>query len=223
MTSTNNSNDPNLGQSVHEKLVELNLETPMEDSKTYPLRRAIIHENQIRTMKALNLNLEDDSLRDTPQRVAKMYAEELFYGLDYDRFPRCTTVENKMHLDEVVATEQIEVNSMCEHHFIPFVGDAYVAYIPATKILGLSKFNRVVDFFSRRPQIQERLTCQISAAFQYILATEDIAVVIRAQHFCTRMRGVKAKNPWTTTSALAGRFRSVPELRAEFFQLIRRT
>jgi GTP cyclohydrolase I len=167
----------------------------------------------------LGLDLDDDSLRETPKRVAKMFSEEVFYGLDYSNFPACTVIDNKMGYDEAIAGTKIDVLSMCEHHFVPFIGHAYVAYIPGTKVLGLSKFNRVVDFFARRPQVQERLTEQCHAAFTTILETDDVAVVIRCQHLCVRLRGVKQDGGSTVTSKLGGRFKSVDALRSEFFAL----
>jgi GTP cyclohydrolase I len=123
-----------------------------------------------------------------------------------------------MRYDEMVAVK-CTVKSVCEHHFVPFIGIAHIAYIPHDRVLGLSKFNRVVDFFSRRPQIQERLTEQVSAALRYILQTNDLAVVIQAKHFCVALRGVQDHLSDTTTSKLKGRFLSVPELRAEFLSL----
>jgi GTP cyclohydrolase IA len=123
-----------------------------------------------------------------------------------------------MAYDEMVAVK-CTVKSVCEHHFVPFIGIAHVAYLPRNAVLGLSKFNRVVDFFSRRPQIQERLTEQISAALCYILQTDDVAVVIQAKHFCVALRGVQDHVSDTTTSKVKGRFKSVPELRAEFLAL----
>lgn len=224
--------DINLGQVIHKHLTDLNIETPMAPlpvsslfmPKGEPISVAqqmeLIKHGHYHTMQVLGLDLQDDSLKDTPSRVGKMYVNELFYGLDYTRFPACTVFENKANYDEMLSV-CCTVESFCEHHFLPFIGKAYVAYIPGEKFLGLSKFNRVVDFFSHRPQVQERLTEQISATFRHILKTDDVAVVIKAEHYCTKLRGIKDSCGQTTTSKLSGRFRTVPELRAEFIALTR--
>jgi GTP cyclohydrolase I len=221
------ANDIELGMKVHQHLLGLGLETPMVKSRPealgpYELKPfEAIQSCHHGIMESLGLDLNDDSLKDTPKRIAKMYCHEIFNGLDYANFPKCTTVENKMQYQEMVCVDQIEVKSMCEHHFLPFVGFATIAYIPAKKVLGLSKFNRVTDFFSRRPQIQERLTEQVSAALRLILETEDVAVVIRSSHFCVKLRGVEDSCSDTITSRLSGKFRTVDSLRAEFLALSR--
>jgi|TARA_R110002074_G_scaffold334242_2_gene504496 GTP cyclohydrolase I len=174
-------------------------------------------------MDTLGLDLSDDSLTDTPKRVAKMYVNEIFWGLDYDAFPKCTTVNNKMHYDEMVVERNINVQSNCEHHFVVIDGLATVAYIPNERVLGLSKINRIVEYFSKRPQIQERLTEQIYYALQYILGTDNIAVLIDAQHYCVKSRGVEDVGSSTITSKLGGGFRDKddPGLRAEFLSIAR--
>ncbi len=216
--------DVELGKAVHEFLVKLGVETPMSRAASWTRVDNEVNFKSILAcqediMQCLGLDLKDDSLAETPKRVAKMYTEELFYGLDYGNFPKCTTVENKMQSEEMVSVNGIAVMSCCEHHFLPFVGKASVAYLPDTRILGLSKFNRVVDFFSRRPQIQERLTEQIAGALRHILGTDNVAVVIRADHFCVKLRGVQDHCSSTVTSRVSGKFRAVPELRAEFLSL----
>lgn len=215
--------DPELGRKIHHRLLELGLETPFKQVSEKDLSdsrsRSVLEGAHKAIMEELGLDLSDDSLRDTPKRVAKMYQEELFYGLDYGNFPKATTFKNPGY-DEMLAVT-VSVNSFCEHHFLPFVGQAHVAYIPDKKFLGLSKFNRIVDFFGRRPQVQERLTEQISAALRFILDTEDVAVVIKAEHMCATIRGVKDSCGDTFSSKLCGRFRSVPELRQEFISLTR--
>lgn len=231
------ASDPELGMQIHELLVEAGLETPFSEltltsvqaqdghssALTVRERESCIQSHFSKIMYGLGLDLTDDSLRETPKRVAKMFCHEVFSGLDYGNFPKCTTIENKMQYQEMVCVNQIAVQSMCEHHFLPFVGYATIAYLPDTKVLGLSKFNRVTDFFARRPQVQERLTEQISLALRYILSTEDVAVVIRAEHFCTKLRGVRDVCSDTVTSRLAGKFRTVSELRAEFLALSRKS
>lgn len=209
--------DPKLGAEVANYLHNLGIETPMVAPGTFPFVEIKDHHSCI--MMALGLDLTDDSLKDTPKRVAKMYCEEIFTGLNYNHFPKCTTIENHMSYDEMVLVRNIEVNSMCEHHFLPFVGTASIAYIPNQKIIGLSKFNRIVNFFARRPQVQERLTEQVTAAMEYILGTDDIAVVIAAKHFCVRLRGVQDTCSDTVTSKMSGRFRTEPSLRQEFLSL----
>ena len=150
-----------------------------------------------------------------------MYVDEIFGGLDYARFPKCTVVENKMHYDELVLNRGSVIRSMCEHHFQPIYGKVFIGYLPKDRVLGLSKLGRVADFFASRPQVQERLTIQIYEALSYILETENVAVVIEAEHFCMRMRGVKDACSDTVTSRMGGKFMSVPALRAEFMQLIK--
>lgn len=171
-------------------------------------------------MEILNLNLNDDSLKETPVRIAKMFTFETMWGLDPRKFPKCTTVENKMQYDEMVVEKNITVQSVCEHHWQTIDGYATIAYIPGKKLLGLSKMPRVVDYFSRRPQIQERLTEQIFYALTHILETDDVAVVIHANHFCVRARGIQDQNSNTVTSKLGGLFKSDPRARSEFMALV---
>jgi GTP cyclohydrolase I len=171
-------------------------------------------------METLGLDLSDDSLEETPKRVAKMYVNEIFWGLDYEAFPKCTTVDNKMKYDEMVVERNINVQSNCEHHFVVIDGVATVGYIPKQKVLGLSKINRIVEYFSKRPQIQERLTEQIYHALQYILETDNIGVVIHAQHFCVKSRGVEDVGSSTVTSKLGGCFKDESHVRSEFMRLV---
>lgn len=218
MTDTH---DAALGRAIGDLLRLQGIETPMVPRGEEHLIQPGIDGSFARIMMELGLDLNDDSLFGTPERVAKMYHKEIFYGLDYRLFPVCTTVENKMRYDELIVIDNIDVRSMCEHHFIPFFGVAHVGYIPKTKILGLSKFNRVVEFFSRRPQVQERLTAQIYSAFAHILETDDIAIVIKCTHLCVMMRGIKQSNTNTTTSKMGGRFMEKQPLREEFMSLIK--
>lgn len=142
------------------------------------------------------------------------------WGLDYEAFPKCTTVQNKMHYDEMVVERNITVQSLCEHHILPIVGKATIAYVPNNKVLGLSKLPRIVEYFSRRPQIQERLTEQIYHALQFILETDNIAVVIDAAHLCVSSRGVEDTAASTITSKLGGSFKTDPNARAEFMRFV---
>lgn len=215
--------DPALGQRVHQHLVSMGVETPMSEQFGKIDRKEkidLINEHFKSIMLVLGLDLEDDSLSDTPNRVAKMYVNEIFWGLDYEAFPKCTTVSNKMHYDEMVVERNINVQSNCEHHFVVIDGLATVAYVPNTKVLGLSKINRIVEYFSKRPQIQERLTEQIFHALQFILETDHVAVVIHAKHYCVRSRGVEDSGSSTVTSKLGGGFKTDPAARAEFMKMV---
>jgi GTP cyclohydrolase I len=198
-------------------------QTPMKANQYSELeldaKLAVIENHFREIMLVLGLDLEDDSLQDTPKRVAKMYLKEIFYGLDESKFPKITVVENKMG-SQMVTESNITVNSTCEHHFITIVGKAHISYIPKGKVLGLSKFNRIVEFFSARPQVQERLTEQVQKCLQLLLETDDVAVVFDAVHFCVRARGVKDESSFTRTSALGGVFKNDPNSRSEFFNTI---
>ena len=210
-------------QKVREALLERGLETPLagnrlsRDQKFSRISRAFADIAQ-----TLGLDLSDDSLRETPQRIARMYVDELFCGLDYARFPKTTTIRNKMSVQEMVKVSDIGVLSTCEHHFITIDGVATVAYIPSDKIIGLSKINRIVRFFAQRPKVQERLTQQILVALQTLLETDDVAVTIKATHYCVKARGVMDASSSTRTTALGGRFKHDAGTRAEFLSRERR-
>ena len=212
--------DPELGLKVHEYLVRKGVETPQNEnnlSRTDKIDEISRHMKYI--MKTLGLDLEDDSLMDTPNRVAKMYVNEIFWGLDYEAFPKCTAVDNKMKYENMIVETNISVQSKCEHHFLVIDGLATVAYIPNKKVLGLSKINRIVEYFSKRPQIQERLTEQIYHALSYILDTPDVAVLVNAQHYCVKSRGVEDTGSSTVTSRLGGAFFDDEKTRSEFMQI----
>ena len=215
---------PALGKAVQEHLQELNLHTPMHHTVLagghLDSQQEIITSKFRDIMSALGLDLSDDSLMDTPARIAKMFLYETFWGLSPDNFPKITVVDNKMHYDEMIVERNITVSSTCEHHFLPILGFAHVAYIPGVKVPGLSKINRIVEYFSRRPQIQERLTAQIFHALSYILETEDIAVCIDAEHLCVKTRGVEDACSDTVTSKLGGVFKANDKVRAEFYSII---
>ena len=214
--------DADLGLRVHEHLVKMGVETPVIDSGLDRKDKIEqIQEHFTHIMKLLGLDLRDDSLIDTPKRVAKMYVNEIFWGLDYEAFPKCTAIDNKMKYDEMVIERNINVQSNCEHHFVVIDGLATVAYIPSEKVLGLSKLNRVVEYFAKRPQIQERLTEQVYYALQYILQTDNIAVVVDAQHYCVKSRGVEDTGSSTITTKLGGCFKNDPQARAEFMAIIK--
>ena len=214
--------DPILGKKVHEYLMSVGVETPVINNGLSRKEKIDTIENNFKEIvTTLGLDLEDDSLTDTPKRVAKMYVNEIFWGLDYAAFPKVTVVDNKMKYNEMVVERGISVQSYCEHHLVNIDGLATVGYIPNNKVLGLSKMNRVVEYFSRRPQIQERLTEQIYHALSYILETENVALTIDAKHFCVKSRGVEDTECSTVTSRLGGNFKEHPEVRAEFLALLK--
>lgn len=221
MSYNKTKTDPELGLAVHNHLVKCGVETPViENNLDRKEKIGLIEQHFTEIMKTLGLDLSDDSLMETPKRVAKMYTNEIFWGLDYEAFPKCTAVDNKMKYDEMVVERNVNVQSNCEHHFVVIDGFATVAYIPNQKVLGLSKINRIVEYFSKRPQIQERLTEQVYHALQYILETDNIAVVINAQHFCVKSRGVEDTGSSTVTSKLGGVFKTDNNVRTEFMRLV---
>ena len=217
----NSKTDPNLGKKVNEYLVKLGVETPFISEKVARANLTKVDELTelfTKVWDTVGLDLLDDSICDTPRRMAKMYINEIYYGLDYNLFPKCTAVENKMGYDEILVEKNINVQSNCEHHGVVISGLATVGYFPGKKVIGLSKINRLVEFFSKRPAIQERLTEQIYHALSLILETKDVAVVIEAEHYCVKSRGIRDVGSSTLTSRLGGRF-LLPEVRSEFFSL----
>ncbi|ERF77831.1 GTP cyclohydrolase [Gallibacterium genomosp. 2] len=208
-------------QQVRAALSAKGLETPMVPRVgTQDERRQKIEQHMKEVMTILGLDLRDDSLEETPKRLAKMYLDEIFSGLDYHNFPKITRIENRMNVSEMVLVNDINLTSTCEHHFVTFSGKVSVAYYPKKWVIGLSKINRVVDFFAQRPQVQERLTEQILTAFQTILETDDVAVYVRATHFCVKCRGVRDANSFTVTSAYGGIFSQDRATKQEFLSLI---
>jgi GTP cyclohydrolase I len=204
-------------EQVRQALVAHGLETPLIPSALSGAeKRERIRQAFDDIMTTLGLDLRDDSLAETPERIAKMYVDEIFSGLDYSRFPKISVIDNKMGVDEMVRIDDIALTSTCEHHFVTIDGVARVAYIPGNKVIGLSKINRIVRFFAQRPQVQERLTRQILVSLQSLLATEDVAVLVNATHYCVKSRGVMDAGSVTRTSALGGRFQADAVTRAEF-------
>ena len=218
-------NDSDLGKRVNQNLIDLGLETPTTDKvkavSTVKIEEIAPHFREI--MEILGLDLTDDSLCDTPNRVAKMYVNEIFYGLDYSKFPKCTAIENKMKANGSFLLEKnINVQSNCEHHFVVIDGLATVAYLPDKKLLGLSKLNRIVQFFAKRPQVQERLTEQIRATIQFVAETKDVAVYIDVKHWCVKSRGIQDQTSSTVTLSVGGVFaEDNSEIRKEFLNLAR--
>lgn len=170
-------------------------------------------------MRTLGLDLNDDSLADTPKRVAKMYVKEIFSGLNPENKPKASLFENKYKYKRMLVEKDITVYSNCEHHFVPIIGKAHVAYIPDEKVIGLSKINRIVQYYSKRPQVQERLTIQISDSLKELLQHENVAVVIEADHLCVASRGIGDTNSMTVTSIFSGRFET-DSIKNEFLALI---
>ncbi len=202
---------------VRHALLERGLETPLvphqfeRDEKYQRIKKSFTD-----IARTLGLDLNDDSLSETPHRIAKMYVDEIFGGLDYSNFPKITVIDNKMGVEEMVKVSDITLTSTCEHHFVTIDGTAKVAYIPKDKIIGLSKINRIVRFFAQRPQVQERLTQQVLVALQTLLETDDVAISIDATHYCVKSRGVMDANSRTQTTALGGIFKARHKTRAEF-------
>ncbi len=205
---------------VRDALIAAGLETPMvENGLSSEEKRIKIAQSMTEVMQVLGLDLNDDSLQDTPKRIAKMYVNEIFSGLDYHTFPKITQIENKMRIDQPVQVTDISLTSTCEHHFVTIDGMATVSYIPNKTVIGLSKINRLVAFFAQRPQVQERLTQQVMVALQALTGTKDVAVSINATHYCVKARGIRDTNSYTKTSSLGGAFNTDRDLRREFFQL----
>ena len=219
--------DRELGNLVNNHLRDIGTQTPMLDVGLTDEEKVVRIEPLFTSiLKTLGLDLSDDSLIDTPKRMAKMYVKELCWGLNPDNFPKCTVVDNKFKYSDLVV-EKCTIKSLCEHHFVYF-GTAHspqelgcwVAYIPKEKVIGLSKINRIVSYFSHRPQIQERLAHQIAETLKFVLGTDDIAVVIKAQHFCVISRGVEDTAGFTITSSLHGEFDNNPSLRSELMSIV---
>lgn len=202
-------NNPDLGRRVNEYLTEKGINTPVTDLVAVDRETKIekIKDLTKQMLEVLGLDLTDDSLEETPMRVAKMYVDEIFSGLRYDTFPKCTTVENKFcRGDEFVLEKDITLYSDCEHHLRPIIGKAHIAYCPGKKVLGLSKLNRITQYFAQRPQVQERLTQQIAESIAFITGSDDVMVVIEAAHTCVSQRGIKDTNSSTSTACCLGKF-----------------
>ena len=175
-------------------------------------------------MQVLGLDLTNPSLSKTPNRIAQMYVEEIFSGLDLSKFPKISFVDDDCDFEKHrnIIMVKVSFTSFCEHHFVPMEGYAYVAYIPKDKLIGLSKIPRIVRFFARRPQLQERLTAQIADSLSILLETEDVAVSIQATHHCVMARGIEDRHSYTTSNVLRGTFMSESSAKHEFFEAINR-
>lgn len=204
-------------EKVRDKLLAEGLETPMLPNNLSSREKyQRIKQSMNDVLTTLGLDLSDDSLQETPHRIAKMYVDDIFSGLDYSNFPKMSLIANKMRTEEMVKIRDVSVVGTCEHHFITIDGLATVAYKPADKIIGLSKINRLVRFFAQRPQVQERLTQQVLVALQTLLETEDVAVTINATHYCVKARGVMDAQSETQTMAFGGVFKHQAAARQEF-------
>ena len=179
----------------------------------------IIRDDVLHIMETLGLDLTDDSLKGTPNRVAKMFVNEIFSGLDPKNKPKASTFENKYNYGEMLVEKNITVYSTCEHHLLPIVGRAHIAYISNGNVVGLSKMNRIVDYYAKRPQVQERMTIQIVRELQSVLNTDDVACVIDAKHLCVNSRGIRDIESSTVTSEFGGQFKD-KEVRKEFLSYI---
>lgn len=216
--------DAQLGERVHQHLVQCGVESPINfdvyNSRTADEKIKLIEDHMRESLSIMGFDLTNDSVQDTPKRIAKMWVKETMCGLDYDQFPKIMTFENKFQSSGMVVERNVQSMSLCSHHIVTIDGVATVAYIPGTRIIGLSKINRIVEFFSRRPQEAERLTLQIFHALQYILNTDDIAVFLTGTHYCVKSRGVGDVNSSTSTVKLGGSFMSNAMVRKEFYDVV---
>lgn len=221
--------DPELGKLVQQRFIEKGIQTPWKDNGLSDKEKIEkIEAHMLEVMKVIGVDVEDDSMSGTPRRLAKLWINDFFSGLNPDHFPKCTTIENKMAVkDEFVCVRNINVTSLCEHHWLPFMGNqpghagATVAYIPKDKVIGISKIPRIVQWASRQMQIQERLTHQILEALKVVLETDDVAVYIDAVHTCMTTRGIADPNASTVTCAMSGIFNSNDNVRREFLSIAR--
>ena len=214
--------DKNQIEHIGDNHICSNFETPMlpnafEKSDQEKIKVIQHHFGEI--MSTLGLDLSDDSLSGTPYRFAKMYVKELFYGLNPKNKPKLSVFENKYNYKKMIVEHNITIDSSCEHHFLPIIGHAHIAYIPENKVIGLSKINRLVDYYAHRPQVQERLSLQILKELQDTLETENVIVMICAKHLCVSSRGIKDKSSFTSTTEYGGCFEKEQE-RANFFKII---
>ncbi|SFB43517.1 GTP cyclohydrolase I FolE [Algoriphagus aquimarinus] len=210
-------------EEIGEEHVGTSLETPLREDAFEmddELKVELIEKHFREIMNIMGLDLTDDSLKGTPHRVAKMYVKEVFSGLNPKNKPVAKLFENKYKYNEMLVEKDITVHSHCEHHFVPIYGKAHVAYISNGSVIGLSKINRIVQYFSQRPQVQERLTMQIGNELKEALGTDDVAVIIDAYHMCVSSRGVKDTQSSTVTSFYSGKFEKDEQSRNEFMQYI---
>lgn len=220
--SKNQMKDWTHSDSIGDDHVATNIETPLKDDAflmSDQTKMEIIEQHFEQIMDTLGLDLNDDSLRGTPKRVAKMFVNEIFYGLNPKNKPSISVFENKFRYGQMLVEKTINLNSFCEHHFLPIVGKAHVAYISSGTVIGLSKINRIVDYYARRPQVQERLTVQIANELKKALNTDDVAIVIEAKHMCVSCRGIQDESSTTLTAEYFGAFKN-EKTKEEFLNYI---
>lgn len=221
-TSLNTSENKSINDEIGENHITTSHDTPMRSDafdKDDDLKIELIEKHFKEIMHILGLDLTDDSLKGTPHRVAKMYVKEIFSGLNPENLPDAKLFENKFKFNEMLVEKDITFYSNCEHHFVPFFGKAHVAYIAGDNVVGLSKINRIVQYFAKRPQVQERLTVQIAEELKRALHTEDVAVVLEAKHLCVASRGINDTNSLTVTGNYSGKFND-DKLKQEFLNYI---
>ena len=207
---------------IGENHIATSIETPMRENAfniSDEQKMDVITEKFRDIMETMGLDLTDDSLQGTPRRVAKMFVQEIFHGLNPANKPVASVFENKFNYNEMLVEKSIKLNSTCEHHFLPIYGKAHVAYFAKGQVIGLSKINRIVDYFARRPQVQERLTVQIANELKNVLNTDDVAVVIDADHMCVSSRGIKDGCSSTVTAEYCGKFKD-RGVREEFLKYL---
>jgi len=223
-TSLNTQHKPAIMDDLGDDHVSFSAETPLREDafeKDDDLKIELIQKHFKEIMHILGLDLTDDSLKGTPNRVAKMYVKEIFSGLNPVNKPSVRLFENKYKYNEMLIEKDITLYSYCEHHFVPIIGKAHVAYISNGKVIGLSKINRLVEYYSKRPQVQERLTIQIAEALKEVLKTEDVAIVIDSAHLCVSSRGVKDTASTTITAHYSGKFKE-DQTKNEFLAFIQK-
>lgn len=216
------SEEHNKADSIGDNHIGTSAETPLRADAfvlTDDQKVAAIADHYQKIMEILGLDLTDDSLSGTPYRVGKMYVKELFSGLDPKNKPKISVFDNKYQYNKMLVESQITFNSSCEHHFLPIIGVAHIGYISSGKVIGLSKMNRIVEYYGRRPQVQERMTIQIFNELKVALQTDDVIVVVEAEHLCVSTRGVNDKSSRTTTLEYGGKF-SDDQIRNDFFKMI---
>lgn len=214
--------EQNKADTIGDNHIGTSAETPLRADafdKTDDQKIEAISFHYQKIMEELGLDLTDDSLSGTPYRVAKMYVKELFSGLDPKNKPKISVFDNKYQYNKMLVESQITFNSSCEHHFLPIIGKAHIGYISSGKVIGLSKMNRIVEYYGRRPQVQERMTIQIFNELKNALQTNDVIVVVEAEHLCVSTRGVNDKSSKTTTLEFGGKFED-DQVRNDFFKMI---
>lgn len=220
----NNQNEQEFFETIGENHQMTTSESPLRKDafdKTDDKKMASIEKHFFEIMTEMGLDMTDDSLRGTPHRVAKMFVKELFSGLDPKNKPKLSTFENGYQYNKMLVEADITFNSTCEHHFLPIFGKAHVGYVSSGRVIGLSKLNRIVDYYSRRPQVQERLIMQIFNELKSALKTENVIVVMEAKHLCVSSRGIKHENSFTSTIQYGGIFNE-KENRNDFFNMIKK-